>query len=113
MQTLTTKAQREGTAVIICAFTDEEGTAVSPDSLNWTLTDGNETVINSRENVEVTGPDLSSSVEIVLSGDDLAVQSEETDFELKRILWLEGTYTSTYGSSMPLRKAVAFFIENP
>ena len=93
------------TYVVTAAFTDEDGDAVTPNTVTWTLTTTNGTVINSREDVSIT-PD--TSVDIVLSGDDLAVGSNGR----YRILTVEAVYDSSYGTDLPLKARCAFEIEN-
>lgn len=104
---LTTDAPEKGTFPVDLAFTDENGDAVSPDTLTWTLTDMDGTVINSREDVAVSSP--SSSETITLSGDDLALSSEDSEYE-ERMLIIKGTYTSDLGSGLPLRGGVIFSV---
>jgi hypothetical protein len=105
---LTTHAKEKSTYIITAAFTDENGDAVAPTTLTWTLTDEAGAVINSRENVAVAGP--ASSEDIVLSGDDLALQSGETT----RGVWIftvEGTYDSDAGSDLPLNDEIRFIVD--
>lgn len=104
--TLTINANERSTFVINSAFTDEDGTPVTPASATWTLTDCNGSIINSRE--DVTMLSLSTNVDVVLSGDDLAMQSGNDDG--KRIFLVEGTYDSTLGSSLPFKDQAEFFI---
>lgn len=103
-------ATEQGTIVVNAAFTDEDNAAVVPVSVTWTLTDASGNVINSRSD-QTASP--AASVDIVLSGDDLAIQAGETalDFAERRIL-IKATYDSTLGSDLPLRKSGAFRIEN-
>ena len=61
-------AIEQSTYVITASFTDETGAAVVPNSVTWTLVNGDGQVVNSRSAVSVTP---ASSVTIVLSGDDL------------------------------------------
>lgn len=103
-----TKAIEQSTFVITCSFTDEDGDAVAPDTLSWSLTDEDGTIINSREDVAVTSP--SASEDIVLSGDDLALVSGHEEDE--RYLVLEGTYTSDAGTGLPIRDQVKFYVSN-
>lgn len=108
----------EGTRGIEIAFTNEDGNPVTPDTLTWTLTNRppvgtTPTVINSREEVAVTGDDLSSTVTIVLQGDDLALLTAETsEIIANRLLTLRFTYTSILGSNLPEKVQYAFDIEN-
>jgi hypothetical protein len=102
---LTSKAIEESTYIITAAFTDEDGNAVTPNSLAWTLTDDQGAVINSRENVSLTPGE---SVQIVLSGDDLALA--ENDSRRRRVL-VEGVYDSNAGSGLAIRDEVVFVIQ--
>jgi hypothetical protein len=102
---LSTNAVDKSTYIVTAAFTDEDDAAVAPTTLTWTLTDDLGTVINDREDVEVESP--SSSEDIVLSGDDLAVADGSV-----RILTVEGTYNSDAGSGLPLKDQVRFTIED-
>jgi hypothetical protein len=98
----------KSTAVITVSFSDEDGNAVAPDSMTWTLTDRNGNVINSRQDVVLSSP--TSTEVIVLSGDDL--QIVDSDDDGVRILTFEGTYTSALGSGLPLVDACSFVVEN-
>jgi hypothetical protein len=93
----------EGSIGFTVSFTDENGDALVPDSLTWTLTDERGAVMNSREDVSMS---VDSSVTIVLSGDDLAIGDNGT----RRVLTLEYVYTSDLGASLPDKHEVAFTI---
>ena len=103
-------ANEKGTCIITCAFTDDDGIAVTPKTLKWTLVDNLGNVINEREQVEVSS--LSTSVDIVLSGDDLAATVSENTKYFKRFLVVEATYDSTSGSDLPLKDEALFHIKN-
>lgn len=105
------QANEESTYVITAAFTDEDGASVLPDSINWTLTDSSGNIINSREQVAVSVP--AESINIVLSGDDLALQAGETDeAKVQRVLTIEAVYDSSYGNNLPLKDQAVFEIYN-
>lgn len=109
MDFLTEKAKENGTYVVTASFTDETGSAVTPTTLTWTLTDEHGNVINSRQDVSVATPGASNT--IVLSGLDLDVKGDEDE---ARIMTFEGTYSSTNGTGLPLADWVKFVIEaNP
>jgi hypothetical protein len=97
--------QEESTAVFVASFEDEDGQAVTPNSVSWTLTDEHKNVINERDGEELT-PD--TSVDIVLSGDDLAIGSNGE----RRFLLVEAVYSSDAGSGLPLKDQVEFHIKN-
>jgi phage baseplate assembly protein gpV len=108
ISTLTTVAREQSTYVVTCSFTDETGEAATPTALTWTLTDLAGTVINGRQDVAVAAEDLASSLDIVLSGDDLAVDGA---VQVQRVLTIEGTYTSDAGGALPLKDAVKINID--
>ena len=101
-----TLAVEKSTFVVTAAFTDEDDDAVIPNSgLTWTLTDISGNVINSRTAVAIAS---AASVNIVLSGLDLAIQSA-TDNKL-RVLLVEGTYDSALGNNLPILDQFKFMI---
>lgn len=99
---LVTHATEQGTYVITAAFTDDDGAAVVPNSITWTLLDTDEEVVNGREDEEVTP--AASSIEIVLQGDDLTPG--------RKTLLIEATYDSDAGSGLPLKKAVYIAVDD-
>lgn len=108
MAVLTSLALEESTYVITASFTDEDDAAVVPnaDTITWTLTDLDGTVINSRAAVAVTS---ASTITIVLSGDDLALQASD-DSGVRKLL-VEAEYNSSIGSNLPLNDEVQFTID--
>jgi hypothetical protein len=106
---LTVVAKEKSTYLVTLAFTNAAGTAVTPDSATWTLSTMAGTVINSRTAVAISP--LASSVTVVLSGADLAMQSGETS-TARRLFTVQATYTSTEGSSLPLKDEFELRISN-
>ena len=104
-------AVEKSTFLITLAFTDAAGNAVAPNvGLNWTLTDSTgATVINSRTAVLIAPAE---TVDIVLSGLDLAFLASETGRYAKRLVTVQGTYDSDEGSGLPLKDEVSFRIIN-
>jgi hypothetical protein len=100
-------AHEKSTRIIVVAFTDEDDFAVIPDDITWTLTNDQGTVINSHLD-EIVVP--ASTINIVLTGDDLAILSSEDNG--KRCLLIEAIYNSTYGSGLTLKDEVWFNIDN-
>ena len=106
MTTQLTEMAKEGsTFVVQAAFTNEDGDAVTPDSIAWTLTDAAGRVVNSREDVAVGTP--ASTIHIVLSGDDLLFDGYVGQM---RVLTVEATYTSALGSGLPLNDVARFAV---
>jgi hypothetical protein len=103
---LTVAAGENSTYVVRLTFTDEDGAAETPATITWTLTDRAGTVVNSRLDVAVAAP--ASTVDIVLSGNDLALAGYSG---MRRILTVEATYSSALGASLPLRAECWFHIE--
>ena len=99
-------ATEQSSFKVTATFYDESGNAVAPDTMLWTLTDDDGSIINSRENVSIAAP--TSSESILLSGDDLAVDG---NVKTKRKITYQGTYTSAeFGAGLPLKDEATFFI---
>ena len=106
---ISTVAEEKGTISFYVAFTDEDGQGVTPNSITYTLTDADGTVINSLEDESVT-PD--EGVYITLSGDDLALQTGETARLVARHLLVEAVVDTNRGSNLPIKREAHFVIEN-
>ena len=105
--TFTTPVPNEkGTAVLGVAFTDEDDSAVTPSAITWTLTNINGTIINGRDAESITP---ATSIDIVLSGDDLALDAGVSD---TRIVTVEYTYSSSYGTGLPEKDQATFSIRD-
>lgn len=91
-----------GSLVIEVRCMNEEGVYVSPISMQWTLKDEYDAVVNGRENVALTP---ASTMYIALNGDDIAyVVGNET-----RKVLISGTYLSTHGV-LNVKKTVRFTV---
>ena len=77
----TAHLQEESSGVIIIAFTDQEGDAVAPNEVKWSLTDDAGAIINSRDQIFATPAQF---VEILLSGEDLVIQEAESGNTVRR-----------------------------
>lgn len=106
--TLSISANEKSTIVITVACADEDGSAVTPVSATWTLTDVDGTVINSRSSVSLTP---AASMDVVLYGSDLAFQTGESG-TVKRVLTIETTYNSDAGSNLPHKDQATFDLED-
>ena len=107
---LTVDAQEKSTYVVNCAFKDEDGQDVIPTSAVWTLTDEDGTIINSREDVVIAS--LAASVNIVLTGDDLEIDTGFAGTAQERTITVEAVYDSDLGTGLTLKAAARFNIEN-
>lgn len=106
MIALETQAPEEGAYSIALTFKDESGTALIPTTLTWTLTDEEGTVINSRSAVSLTP---AATTNVVMYGADLSVTDTK---KRRRIVTINGTYTSTYGTGLPLTEEIRFSIRD-
>lgn len=108
---LTTDANEESTYVINVAFTDEDGTAVVPDSVEWSLHDEDGDVINSKSAQSETP---ASNIDITLSGDDLSIQSGETrQYKARRKVTVEAVVDLANGvNNQPLIDVAEFDVIN-
>jgi hypothetical protein len=99
------EAAERSTYVLAVNFLDADGTAVSPTSASWTLYAGDRTtIVNSRENVPLTGS------YIVLTGEDLALPNSAAPM---RYVLIQATYNSvTFGSNLAFRSEIQFKITN-
>ena len=110
MTRLTQIAKEKGTYAVTVAFADQDGTAIIPATLTWSLMTTAGTAINAKTDVAVSVP--AATNDIALTGDDLAIQTGETGTFVKRVLLVEGTYNSTYGTGLAFRDAILFLLEN-
>ena len=81
-----------GTLIVGASFQDEDGNSVTPNTLNYTVLDRYEKVVNSLDEMTITP---SSSIEVTLSGEDLPAGT--------LYFLLKGTYNSDAGSDLPLK----------
>jgi hypothetical protein len=106
---ISTVADEKSTYIITCDFADELGAATVPDSIVWSLTDNDGTVINSLNQISETP---AASVDVVLSGDDLQILTGESANIVIRRFTVEWTYTSDAGSNLPGKVEAYFPLEN-
>jgi len=99
-----TPAEKGTAKVTVGPFTDEDGTAVTPLTITWMLTDRRGTVINNRAAV-VVAP--AATVVFALTGNDLAIAGNA----LQRVITVSWTYNSTVGSGLTGRAQAKFSIE--
>lgn len=102
---LTEVASERSTYVVTVVFRDEEGTTVTPNAATWTLTNSDEEVVNNRLQVPIV--QLSSTVDIILEGDDLDYEDGPS-----RTLVVEAEYDSSLGSDLPLKQQATFNLED-
>ena len=105
---LTEYAVEQSTFAVQCVFTDENGDAVTPDSITWSLVDDSGAAINElTDQSETPG----STITIVLSGDDLQLLAQANDSEI-RYLEISAVYDSDIGNNLPLKDRAEFKVIN-
>ena len=97
-------AKEGSTYIVTVTYKDEDGSAVTPNSVIWTLTNGRGQVVNSRSAVSIASPGTSNT--IVLQGDDLNIDDGE-----EREISISALYDSSNGSGLPLKDSATFVIE--
>lgn len=95
-------ANEESTFFVTCTFADEDGSAVVPSSIKWSLRNGAGNIVNGREDVVIAMP--ASEITITLSGADL-----DYDIGSSRFLTVEAVYG---GDSLPLVDEYEFTIKD-
>lgn len=106
---ITTRAIEESTFVVSVSFFDEGGDAVVPNSATWSLLDLDGNIINNRDGVTIIP--LASTVSIVLSGDDLAINPLDQQNQWRRLL-VDAVYDSDLGLGLPLADELQFKVSN-
>jgi len=102
-------AMRESSFFIKVELKDSAGSSVTPTSLSWTLVNEIGAVVNSK-NAQVLTP--ASAMYILLEGDDLAIQDEDNESEIRYIL-LTGVYDDIRKSGAVFKDTIMFSIINP
>jgi len=87
----------DGTGVVNTQFYDEQGNAMTPNTITWALTEVDGTVINGREQVSESA---AQEVDILLTGDDLQPGT------LFVTIW--GEYDSDLGTDLPYKDWCSF-----
>jgi hypothetical protein len=98
-------AKDRNTYIVIIKPQDEDGTAVTPNSMSWTLTNEYGRVVNSRDHVSIASP--STEMNVVLSANDV-----DHDDGRERWVIAEGKYNSSLGSSLDLRDWTKFTVDD-
>lgn len=101
------KPAEKGTVVLTVGFLDEDKVAVVPSSITWHLTDINGITVNGLVDQSFTPP--AEVIEIVLTGDDLALGGTPVGFT--RVFSVTAPYNSTLGS-LVINEEARFDIEN-
>lgn len=103
----------EGSSYVIAVvLRDENDFLAKPITLNWTLLDINDNVINSRDKVAIISP--ANENKIVLSGDDLVIIDESADcnYREEKKLVLRGTYDANDLGVLPVIAERRFWVHN-
>jgi hypothetical protein len=110
MKILDLPAKEKGTYIVDVSALDAAFDEVVPDSLAWTLTTVDGTVINGRKAVSATP---STTTSITLSGDDLKILDDEKHREqVYRYVLTEIVYDSDEGDNLPAKEVVRFPLDN-
>lgn len=100
---LSVRAKKDSTYIVTAAFADEEGDSVTPDTVAWTLYD--ETDMST---IDTGSPTPAATINIVLSGTDLAIATGTKRYLLLKI---DATYDSDLGDDLPLVQYVRIVVE--
>ncbi len=95
---LTTVADEGGTYIVRATYYDEDDNAVTPDSVTWTLTDGNGKIVNSREDVSIASP--STYNDIVLGANDLRCSGNRDETRVMVVKYVYDSATVTNGTGV-------------
>jgi predicted NAD/FAD-dependent oxidoreductase len=99
----------ESSGCVTIRFRDRDDQPVTPNGANWTLTDEDGAVINSRENILISSP--ATQEEILLQGNDLAISSGFSGTAEKRIFTVQASYDSDLGNGLPLNDQLVFYVD--
>ena len=80
---ITEKIPEGATRGLVVSFANSDGDAITPESVDWTLTNNSGDIVNNRDAVSETP---GTSVTIVLSGDDLIMADK---YDTKRFVLVE------------------------
>lgn len=107
---LETHADERDTYNVRASFFDESATPqpVTPTTLNWSLVNMRGEIINNRLNVPITP---AATVNVVLTGADLALPDTSNEYARTRAVIFRGTYNSSLGSGLILTKEVRLIID--
>lgn len=107
MDILAKTAKERSTYFVDVAFLDEDDQPFTPNEIFWRLTDMAGNIINLRDAVEITSPDIVVTIE--LAGEDLRNRSEAV---AARLITIYGTYDSVnYGAGKVYRQQCLLNIE--
>ena len=94
------------TVAAVASFRDEAGELITPSVIKWTLTDGDGNVINGRSSIDIFP---ANTVNIVLSGDDLAMTAGDDG---QRQVVIRAVYDGTLGDDLPIVGLIEFTVRN-
>lgn len=105
--TLDDHAKEQGSFLVNHTFLDLSGTAVTPSTITWSLSDRDGNIINSREDESYTPS--AENFNVVLEGDDLVLGDPDDNI---RIVTINAVFTDpTYGAK-PYIEEIRFYIDN-
>ena len=111
IETLADEAEELSSYKVTCAFTDDDGDAVVPNLIKWSLIDDDGNIINGRSWVSVETP--AASIDVPISGADLQIKSSEADNEavIRRFV-VYAEYDSDLGNDLPLYGSCKIIVRN-
>jgi len=119
IETLELAANEDGTYSVACGLKDRLKVPATPNSLLWSLYDPEENIVNNRNGVNYETDKgngepgtLSTSMEIVLNGDDLGVSILGIGNTVSRYIKVTGAYDSDLGNGLPYTAAAKLTIVN-
>jgi hypothetical protein len=107
---LNIKGNEKSTVVFTITFKDENKAAVIPSSITWSLLTPKGTIVNNRKDVSVATP--AASIDIVLSGNDLATGSTKVNATVNRHLTVKAVYDSDAGTGLTSTEEFVFLVYN-
>lgn len=106
---MTTHFVEKSSGSVLVRFRDRNDQPITPTSAKYTITDDAGNVINNKEDIAISS--LATQVELLLSGDDLAISSGFAGVSEERILTIEATYDSDLGNDLPLNEQAIFYVD--
>lgn len=99
-------ALERSTVAAVASFRDEDGELVTPTVIKWSLTDGDGAIVNNLSNIDIAP---ANTINIVLSGDDLAMTPGDDG---RRQVVIRAEYDGKLGDDLPIVGVLEFTVRN-